>query len=339
MELVSVVRMPGDGIGPEVMHAACRVIEASGVKIHWIDAMLGKAAYDETGDTLPRATLEALRTHRVGLKGPTTTVQGGGLVSANVRMRMELGLYAGVRPAVAFEGIELARQGTHIIVFREGTEGFYAGIEDERVDGSILSSGVFTYDAMAQLARRAFGYARKHGHTRVIHAGKSNIIKRAFGTYERAFLAVAQDFPDIKAECMNIDALLALLVLKPQTVQVLVMENLFGDITSELCAGLVGGVGLVAGANYGDGGRAVFEAVHGTAPDIAGRGIANPTALILSGVMLLEHIGAVVEAQHVREALARTFRMGIGTGDLAVMKRTVNTENFASAVIEQLSFI
>ncbi len=337
---VRVVRMAGDGIGPEVMDATCRVLEAAGARITWIDALLGRAGYDVCGDTLPPATIELLREHRYGLKGPTETIQGGGLRSANVRMREQLELYAGFRPARTFAGIADARPGVNIIVWREGTEGLYAARETvDRTARSATTTGVFTYDAMARLVRRACVYMRHHGLTDLVHVGKSNIMKETYGLYEQAARDVVADFPGIKLTLMNFDAFLMEMVRFPGRHRVVVCENFMGDGLSEMCAGLVGGPGLVGGANYGDNRRAVFEAMHGTAPLIAGQGIANPTALILSGIMLLDHIGQAEQARRVEAALLRTFELGIGTGDLVGPTKRVNTAAFADALIEQFPLI
>jgi isocitrate dehydrogenase (NAD+) len=325
--------IPGDGIGPEVADAAKKVLDATGVSISWDEQMCGLSAIVETGDALPKETIVSCRKNQVALKGPTTTPVGGGHVSANVRLRRELDLYASVRPSRTMEGVPSRYEGVDVVIFRENTEGLYAGLENQVSTGVVVSIKVVTERATDRIARAAFEYARKHGRKTVTAVHKANIMKLGDGLFLDRVHGIAQEYPDIKYEQAIIDALCMRLVKDPREFDVMVMENLYGDIVSDLCAGLVGGLGVVPGANIGDD-VAVFEAVHGSAPDIAGQGVANPLGLIKSSVLMLEHLGELSAAERLGEAIDDGLRSGDAlTRDLG---GNANTDDVANAIIKAL---
>jgi isocitrate dehydrogenase (NAD+) len=290
----TVVLIPGDGIGPEVAHAARRVVDAaaagSGSDFAWVEMPAGEAAIKTDGDTLPEKTLEAVRTHKVGLKGPVGTPIGKGFRSVNVTLRKKLDLYAAVRPVRTMPSVKTRYDNVDIVIFRENTEGLYSGIENEITAGVVTSLKVCTEKACERIARAAFKYAKQRGRKKVTVFHKANIMKLTDGMFIRVAKDIhAQEGQGIEYEELIIDNGCMQLVKDPTRFDVLLMENLYGDLMSDLCAGLVGGLGVVPGANIGDT-AAVFEAVHGTAPDIAGKGLANPLACIMSGVMMLNHL-------------------------------------------------
>src|SRR6059058_4647593 len=295
---MQLVLIPGDGIGPEVTDAARTVVAAAGVTIDWVIAPAGLDAAAEFGEPLPETTLDRIREYRVALKGPCTTQPGKGYRSINVRMRQGLDLYASVRPVRTLPGVKSPYSGVNLVVVRENTEGLYAGQEHVVVPGDVESLRVVTKPAAERIVRFAFELARRQGRRRVTFCHKADVLRLSDGLFLTTARSVADEFPFIDFEERRIDNLCMELVLDPTQFDVLVMENLFGDVISDLCAGLVGGLGLVPGANVGAR-YAVFEAVHGSAPDIAGKGKANPIACIRSAVMLLEHIGQQPAAQRI----------------------------------------
>src|SRR5262245_35052216 len=284
------VLIPGDGIGPEVTDAAQQVVSAAGVAIDWIVAPAGADCAASHGDPLPEYTLDLIRKHRVALKGPCTTPVGKGFRSINVRLRQGLDLYASVRPVKSLPAIKVPFSGVDLIVVRENTEGLYAGMEHTPVPGVVESLRLVTRAAAERIVRYAFELARHAGRRRVSFCHKADVLRLSDGLFLKCARQVADEFPFIEFEERRIDNLCMEIVLDPTHFDVLVMENLFGDVISDLAAGLVGGLGLVPGANIGTR-HAVFEAVHGSAPDIAGKGVANPIAVIRSAALMLQHIG------------------------------------------------
>ncbi len=284
--------IPGDGIGPEVVQATVSAVEATGVDIQWRLAELNETIILESKKSLPGHVLDSLNETRVGLKGPVTTPIAGGFQSVNVALRKSLDLFANVRPVRTLPGIKTRFQDVAIdmVIFRENTEDLYSGLEHEIVKDVVTSLKVITRTASERIARYAFGYARKNGRKRIAAIHKANIMKLADGLFLRCCRETAAQYPDIQYKELIVDNASMQLVMRPETFDILLLPNLYGDIVSDLAAGLVGGLGIVPGANMGEN-HAVFEAVHGSAPDIAGQGKANPTALMLSSVMLLTHLG------------------------------------------------
>jgi isocitrate dehydrogenase (NAD+) len=298
--------IPGDGIGPEVMSATREVLQAAGAHIDWVEADAGLPALEKYGDPLPAKTLELIRKHRVALKGPCTTPVGKGYRSINVRLRKELELYASLRPVRSLPGINVPYQNVDLVVVRENTEGLYAGLEHFVVPGVVESLRIVTKAAAERIVRFAFELARTEGRKRVTFCHKVDVLPQSDGMFLAVARSVADDYPFLEFQEIAIDHLALQLALEPSHFDVLVMENLFGDVISDLCAGLVGGLGLVPGANIGTR-HAVFEAVHGSAPDIAGKGLANPIALIRSAALMLEHIGQRQSANRIEEAVRKTL--------------------------------
>lgn len=311
-----VVLIPGDGIGPEVTAAMRQVLEAAGAQITWVEADAGLPAIERHGDPLPQVTLDLIRRHRVALKGPCTTPVGRGYRSINVRLRQELDLYASLRPVCLLPGIAVPYRDVDLIVVRENTEGLYSGLEHVVVPGVIEGLRIITRSACERIVRFAFEHARHHSRRRITFCHKADVLPLSDGLFLCTAREVAEDYPFLEFGEIRVDALCMQLALDPTRFDVLVMENLFGDVISDLCAGLVGGLGLVPGANIGTR-YAVFEAVHGSAPDIAGKGLANPIAVIRSAGLLLEHIGQGRTAQRIELAVRRTLERGEGlTRDL-----------------------
>lgn len=327
--------IPGDGIGPEVAEATVRAVEATGVDIRWKRAELNEAIILESGKTLPHYLLDSLNETKVGLKGPVTTPVASGFQSVNVALRKTLDLFANVRPVSTLPGIKSRFEDVKIdmVIFRENTEDLYSGLEHEIVKDVVTSLKVITRTASHRIAKYAFEYARRNGRKQVAAIHKANIMKLADGLFLRCCREVAKEFPEILYKELIVDNASMQLVMRPETFDVLLLPNLYGDIVSDLAAGLVGGLGIVPGANMGET-HAVFEAVHGSAPDIAGQGKANPTALMMSSVMLLIHIGEHEAAHKLRHAIEAVYLDGKHlTGDVG---GTASTSEFTDAVLRQL---
>lgn len=331
----TIVLLPGDGIGPEVTQAACRVLEAGGLDVHWVQCDAGAGALERGhGDVLPGETLEAIKEHKVALKGPITTPVGKGFTSVNVRLRKALNLYGAIRPVRSLAGIKTRYDAVDLVIIRENTEGLYSGVENEASPGVMHSVKIISDAASRRIARFAFDYARERGRKKVTALHKANIMKLTDGLFLRCAHETSQEYPDIAYCEMIIDAACMKLVQDPAQFDVLLTENLYGDIVSDLCAGMVGGLGVVPGSNIGQSG-AVFEAVHGSAPDLAGKNLANPLALIMSGVMMLNHLGELEIAGRIRSAYNAVLEEGrVRTRDLG---GTAGTREFADAIIEKLT--
>jgi isocitrate dehydrogenase (NAD+) len=332
--------IPGDGIGPAIIAATVRVIEATGVKIEWDQQLAGMAAVEKYDNPLPDATIESIRRNRLCLKGPLTTPVGGGYRSVNVTLRQAFNLYANVRPAISFEGADTAFKNVNLVTVRENTEGLYAGIEhfikvdDEKIGAESIA--IITRKGSERVIEYAFEYARKAGRKKVTLVHKANILKCTSGLFLEIGREIAKRYPDIEFDDRIVDACCMQLVMQPERYDVIVTTNLFGDILSDLASGLVGGLGLTAGANIGVD-AALFEAVHGSAPDIADKGIANPSATILAGAMMLEHIGAQHAARQIEQAVREVIKEGVYvTPDLKPDSK-YGTDDLANAVIKRLS--
>lgn len=328
--------IPGDGIGPEVTGATVRVLEATGLPFEWDRCeQVGTEAVEADRAPLPENVLESIRANGVALKGPVATPVGKGFKSVNVQLRQKLDLYANVRPCSSLPGINSPFRDVNLVIFRENTEGLYSGMEtyDERLEIADATARV-TRAGTERIIRFCFEYARTNGHHMVTLAHKANILKVTSGMFLRIGEEIAADYPEIEFNDRIIDNMCMQLVMRPQEYECIVTTNLFGDILSDLCAGLVGGLGVVAGANVGDE-YAVFEAVHGSAPDIAGQNVANPTALLRSAEMMLRHLGEQAAADGVRSALVETFQAGeCLTRDLG---GTASTTEFADHVADKVS--
>jgi isocitrate dehydrogenase (NAD+) len=321
----------GDGIGPEVADAVLAILAAVRAPLAFEEVLVGVEAERTEGDPLPPRALESIRRNRVALKGPVGTPVGKGFASVNVRLRKTLDLYANLRPVRNLPNISSRFQGVDLVVVRENTEDLYSGLEHVVVPGVVESLKIITEYASTRIARFAFDYARRHGRKRVTAIHKANIMKLSDGLFLDCFRRVAGDYPDIAAEDRIVDAACMRLVMNPEIFDVLLLENLYGDIVSDLAAGLVGGLGLVPGANLGPT-IAIFEAVHGTAPDIAGSDRANPTALLLSTILMLRHLDLAELADRIERALHAVFAAGLRTPDVG---GTAGTREFARAVAER----
>jgi isocitrate dehydrogenase (NAD+) len=331
----TVVLIPGDGIGPEVTNAAKRVIEAAGAMIEWVELPAGAVAIEQGHDNvLPQRTLAAIEAHKVALKGPVTTPVGKGFSSVNVQLRKKLNLYAAVRPVRSLAGVKTRYDNVDLVILRENTEGLYSGIENEVVPGVVTSLKVASEVACTRIARFAFRYATRFHRKKITVFHKANIMKLTDGLFLSCARKIYEDeYPNIEYEEIIVDAGCMKLVQDPTRFDVLLMENLYGDLISDLCAGLVGGLGVVGGANLGDN-IAVFEAVHGSAPDIAGKGLANPLAVLVSATMMLSYLHEEVIAQKIRQAYEAVLVEGKSlTRDLG---GTAGTEQFADAIIAKL---
>jgi isocitrate dehydrogenase (NAD+) len=327
--------IPGDGIGPEVAEATVQALEATGVKFAWERVELNAKILEQSGFELPQALLDSLERTHVGLKGPVTTPIAGGFQSINVALRKKLDLFANVRPVRTLPGLRTRYQDLPIdmVIFRENTEDLYAGLEHEVVTDVVTSLKVITRRASIRIARFAFQYAQKTGRKRITAVHKANIMKLGDGLFLRCAREIARRYPDIEYKELIVDNAAMQLVMRPEQFDVLLMPNLYGDIISDLAAGLVGGLGIVPGANLGDR-DAIFEAVHGSAPDIAGKGIANPTALMQSGVMMLTHLGELEAAQRLQQAILDVYREGRNlTPDVG---GAATTGEFTAAVIAKM---
>jgi isocitrate dehydrogenase (NAD+) len=331
-----IVLIPGDGIGPEVTEATRRVIDAAGVKVQWEVMPAGASAVEQGHDNvLPGVTLDAIRHHKVALKGPVTTPVGKGFKSVNVQLRQKLNLYAAVRPVRSLAGVKTRYENVDMVIVRENTEGLYSGIENEVVPGVVTSLKVASEAACTRISRYAFRYANRRHRKKVTVFHKANIMKLTDGMFLNCARKVwEEEYPNIEYEEVIIDAGCMRLVQDPTRLDVLLMENLYGDLVSDLCAGLVGGLGVVPGSNIGDD-AAVFEAVHGSAPDIAGKDLANPLACVMSGVMMLNHIHEEKAAERIKSAYNAILAEGKElTRDLG---GTLGTKAFTDALVKRVS--
>ena len=325
--------VPGDGIGPEVTEAVLRVFRAAAVDVDWERHDAGVLAFKKHGQSLPAELLESVRRNKVALKGPVTTPIGEGITSVNVGLRKALDLYANLRPVRNLPGISSRFENVALIIVRENPEDLYAGLEHEIVPGIVESLKIITERASTRIARFAFDYARRYGRSRVTAIHKANIMKLSDGLFLDSSRKVARDFLDITYDERIVDAACMHLVMRPDKMDVLLLPNLYGDIVSDLCAGLVGGLGVVPGANLGEH-AAVFEAVHGSAPDIADKNLANPTALLLSAVLMLDHVGERQKADRIRAALFAVLQEGrVRTRDLG---GTATTTEFTDAICKEV---
>jgi isocitrate dehydrogenase (NAD+) len=329
----TITLIPGDGIGPEVTEAVVRIFKSAGVDIDWERHDAGVTAFKRYNQSLPGTLLESIQRNKVALKGPVTTPIAEGFTSVNVGLRKALDLYANLRPVRNLPGVQTRFTDVDLIIVRENTEDLYAGLEHQIVPGVVESLKIITEKASTRIAAFAFDYARKHGRRRVTAVHKANIMKLSDGLFLESTRAVAREHTDVGYDERIVDAACMHLVMRPEKFDVLLLPNLYGDIVSDLCAGLVGGLGVVPGANIGVG-AAVFEAVHGSAPDIADKNLANPTALLLSGLMMLEHIGEDQRAGRIRGALDRVLQAGVvRTRDLG---GTASTTEFTEAVCHEV---
>lgn len=325
--------IPGDGIGPEVTGATISVLRATGFEAEWETFVVGAEALSRFGDPLPQDLIDSIKRNKIALKGPVATPIGTGFVSSNVRLRKALDLYANLRPIKSLTGVPSRYENIDLIVVRENTEDLYSGLEHEVVPGVVESLKIITDKASRRIARYAFEYARLEGRKRITAIHKANIMKLSDGLFLRCFREVAEEYPEIQADDLIVDNTCMQLVINPNQFDMLLLENLYGDIVSDLCAGLIGGLGVAPGANIGEE-IAVFEAVHGAAPTIAGRGIANPTALLLTAVLMLKHLKERERAQRIQAALEKVLAEGnVLTRDLGGQATTLD---FTEAIIHAL---
>jgi isocitrate dehydrogenase (NAD+) len=329
----AITLIPGDGIGPEVTEAVVRIFKTAGLDIDWERHDAGVIAFERYGQSLPADLLESIQRNRVALKGPVTTPIAEGFTSVNVGLRKALDLYANLRPVRNMPGIETRFADVDLVIVRENTEDLYAGLEHEIIPGVVESLKIITEKASTRIARFAFEHAERHGRRRVTAIHKANIMKLSDGLFLESTRAVAREHSGVSYDERIVDAACMQLVMFPEKFDVLLLPNLYGDIVSDLCAGLVGGLGVVPGANLGEG-CAVFEAVHGSAPDIADQNLANPTALLLSGLLMLDHLGERERAERIRAALGRVLGAGrVRTRDLG---GTASTTEFTEAVCREV---
>jgi isocitrate dehydrogenase (NAD+) len=331
-----VTLIPGDGIGPEVVNASVRILEATGVKFEWESYAAGAEAYEKYREYIPKELTESIERTRVGLKGPVTTPIGGGFSSINVALRKQFELFANFRPIRNLPSVETRYPDVDLVIVRENTEGLYSGIEHEVVPGVVESLKIITEKASTRIAKFAFAYARKHKRKKIHAIHKANIMKLSDGLFIRCSRNISKEYPEITYGEHIVDNTCMQLVMNPYQYDTLLLENLYGDIISDLCAAFVGGLGLVPGANFGHE-CAIFEAVHGSAPDIAGKDIANPTAVVRSGILMLRHLGEENAANHIRLALEKVY------GEKKHLTRdvggTAGTSEFADAMVEALHTI
>jgi isocitrate dehydrogenase (NAD+) len=325
--------IPGDGIGPEVAESVVRIFTVAGLDIEWDRQDAGVLAFEKTSETLPASLLDSVKRNKVALKGPVTTPIGQGFTSVNVGLRKALDLYANLRPVRNLPGVQSRYADVDLVIVRENTEDLYAGLEHEVVPGVVESLKIITERASTRIARFGFEYARKYGRKRVTAIHKANIMKLSDGLFLDCTRKVSREYTDIVYDERIVDAACMHLVMNPEKLDVLLLPNLYGDIVSDLCAGLVGGLGVVPGANLGTD-AAVFEAVHGSAPDIALKNLANPTALLLSALMMLDHIGERETSAGIRAALDKVLTDGaVRTRDLG---GSASTTEFTDAICHQL---
>jgi isocitrate dehydrogenase (NAD+) len=325
--------IPGDGIGPEVTESVVHIFKHAGLQIEWERHEAGVIAFKKHGQSLPAVLLESVRRNKVALKGPVTTPIAEGFTSVNVGLRKALDLYSNLRPVRNLPGVASRFDNVDLIIVRENTEDLYAGLEHQIVPGIVESLKIITERASTRIARFAFEYARRMQRRRVTAIHKANIMKLSDGLFLESTRAVAREFTDITYDERIVDAACMHLVMHPEKLDVLLLPNLYGDIVSDLCAGLVGGLGVVPGANIGTE-AAVFEAVHGSAPDIADQNLANPTALLLSGLLMLDYLGETAQAERIRAALTRVLAAGrVRTRDLG---GTATTTEFTGAICREI---
>ncbi|MEK6407823.1 MAG: isocitrate dehydrogenase (NAD(+)) [Acidobacteriota bacterium] len=325
--------IPGDGIGPEVTGATISVLRATGFEAEWETFVVGAEALSRFGDPLPQDLIDSIKRNKVALKGPVATPIGTGFVSSNVRLRKALDLYANLRPIKSLKGVPSRYENVDLIVVRENTEDLYSGLEHEVVPGVVESLKIITDKASRRIAKFAFEHARLEGRRKITAIHKANIMKLSDGLFLRCFREVAEDYPEIEANDLIVDNACMQLVIDPTQFDILLLENLYGDIVSDLGAGLIGGLGVAPGANIGEE-IAVFEAVHGAAPSIAGRGIANPTALLQSAVLMLKHMNERERALRIQTALEKVLAEGkVLTRDLGGQATTLD---FTEAIIRAL---
>jgi isocitrate dehydrogenase (NAD+) len=329
----TITLIPGDGIGPEVTNAVIKILETAGLQVEWELHAAGVLAVDQDGESLPPSLIESIKRTRVALKGPVTTPVGGGFTSVNVGLRKALDLYSNLRPVWNIPSVPSRYTGVDLVIVRENTEDLYSGLEHEIVPGVVESLKIITAAASERIATFAFEYARKHGRKRVTAIHKANIMKLGDGLFLKSVQKVAARYPDIVCDERIVDAVCMHLVMNPTQFDVLLLPNLYGDIVSDLCAGLVGGLGVVPAANLGTE-IGVFEAVHGSAPDIAGKNLANPIALLLSALLMLRHIGEADMADRIMKALGDVLSDGkVRTRDLG---GTAGTTEFSAAICAKL---
>lgn len=327
--------IPGDGIGPSIIESAIQILTHAGCDFEYEYADAGLVALEKHGELLPQATLDLIEKNKVTLKGPLTTPVGGGFTSINVSLRKKFNLYANVRPVLSFKGTKSRYDNIDIITVRENTEGMYSGAGQKRSDDnqSAEAMSIITREGAERIVKFAFELARQEGRRKVTIIHKANILKSTSGLFLEVAREVASRYPDIQSEEMIVDAACMNLVMYPERFDVMVTTNLFGDILSDLCAGLVGGLGMAPGANIGDG-AAIFEAVHGSAPDIAGKNIANPTSVLLASIQMLEYLGMQDKAERIREAVRATIESGDRvTRDLG---GSASTSEFTQSIIDRL---
>ena len=332
--MYNVTLIDGDGIGPEITQAVVEIIEATGVKINWEKCLAGARAYEEYGDTIPEVTLKSIEKNKVCLKAPITTPIGTGFKSVNVALRRHFDLYANTRPSKNLPNVKTPFNDVDLVIVRENTEDIYAGLENKIDENTIHGIKLITRKGCERICKYAFEYAIKNNRKKVGVVTKANISKLADGMFLNTFREVAKDYPQIQNHEILVDNLCMQLVQKPSQFDVLVMPNLYGDIVSDLCAGLIGGLGLAQSANIGKD-CAIFEAVHGSAPDIAGRGIANPSGLLRSAIMMLNYLGENIAAQKIEKALFEVLEEGrVITADLG---GNSSTKEFSNEIIKKLS--
>ena len=323
----------GDGIGPEVIGSAMKTIESAGVAVTWHSAIAGEKAIEKFNETIPQETVDSIKKTKVALKGPVATPIGEGFRSANVTLRQKLNLYACTRPVANLPGIKTRFSNVNLVIIRENTEGLYSGLEHQILPGVVTSLKVVSREACRRIAQYAFDYCIQNDRKKVAAVHKAAVMKKSDGLFLEEVRKTAENFPQIKYDEIAVDRLSMRLVTEPSEFEVLVMGNLYGDIISDLSSGLVGGLGVVPGANIGEE-YAVFEPVHGTAPAIAGKGIANPLAAILSSVLMLDHIGELKAAAKIKSAVHNVLEEGsVKTGDLG---GKAGTKEFTDAVIAKL---
>ena len=329
-----VTLIPGEGIGPEVASATRRILEATGVQIDWEEIAGRSDSSSNQEKTVNQAAVESVRRNRVALKGPMATAIAGGAPSVNVALRKTLDLYANLRPVKNMPGVKSHFQGVNLTLVQENTEDLYSGLEHEVVPGVVESLKIITERASTRIAKFAFEYAERHGRKKIHAIHKANIMKLSDGLFLRSVRAVAAQFPQIEYKELIVDNACMQMVMDPQQFDMLLLPNLYGDVMSDLAAGLVGGLGVVPSANIGDE-CAMFEAVHGTAPDIAGKGFANPTALLMSSILMLDHLGERTAAERIQNALEKVYREAKHT--TRDVGGRAGTEEFADAVIAALN--